>query len=162
MKKVLTLLSFLLLGVVLVGCGPKEKTFTGSGIEITLDSTFYEKDIVQASLYLESTKHIFSGIRESKEDLVSIIGVTTLEGYIEAVLANNNKTSDDVLESEHEGERYLYAYYTSNVGDEEYGYMLVVMEGENYFYTLNFGCKGKDLEKNKVQYIEWANTISVQ
>jgi hypothetical protein len=35
------------------------------------------------------------------------------------------------------------------------------MESDDYYYVMNLGCLNKDLEGNKEQYIEWANTISV-
>ena len=40
-----------------------------------------------------------------------------------------------------------YAYYESVVEEQTFGYMLITMEGENHFYTMNFGCYKKDLRR---------------
>ena len=41
--------------------------------------------------------------------------------------------------------------------------MLVCMEGENKFYTMNFACLTKNFtDKTKEQYLEWAKTIRVE
>lgn len=57
---------------------------------------------------------------------------------------------------------YFYAYYSSTVNEETFGYMLVCMEGAEKYYFMRFGCREKNLEKNKDQYKTWAKTIVVE
>jgi len=148
----------------LVGCKSsskdKEKTFSGSGLTITLNNTFFEKEVIQAQLYLESTDHIFMSLRETKTDL-SNFQITTLDAYIKAVLNNANKTAT-VQTYEKDGISYKYAYFTSTVGEQKFGYMMLAQEGKDHFYSMNFGCLEKKLEDNKDLYTKWAKTIKVE
>lgn len=148
--------------IALSGCSlfaPEDQEFSGSGITITLNDTFYETDTVQWSLYVSSLKHVFMGLRETKADAISA-GIYDLEAYTDLVLDNGGYADATVYVSEN-GE-YMYAYYSATVDDKEYGYMLICMEGENHYYLMNFGCLYDDLEDNKDQYIEWADTIIVE
>lgn len=144
----------------LTGCFGFTKTFSGIGITIELDSTFIKKDAIQAPLFIESTKHIFTGVRETKEEIKEL-GIDTLEQYINAILTGNGKTAS-VEEYDEDGLKYYYAYYTSKVTDRSFGYMMIVMEGKEHFYAMNFGCLEDNLESNKDQYKAWAKTIVVE
>lgn len=147
--------------ILLVGCKSLEpKEFTGAGMTIELNDSFIQKEVIQAPLYLESPQHIFMGIRESKSELRGY-GVSTTEQYIGAVLNAHGKTA--TVEQYNEGDlSYYYAYYTATVNEQTFGYMLFVLEGESHFYSMNFGCLEKDLEKNKTQYNDWIKTITVE
>lgn len=64
-KRSLISFSFVFL-FVLTGCVKKEKTFTTpAGLEITLNTSFKEKEIVSQTFYLESKDMIFYGIERS-------------------------------------------------------------------------------------------------
>ncbi|WP_264230141.1 hypothetical protein [Acholeplasma laidlawii] len=156
-KKILLVVTVLSL-LLIAGCSPSTKEFSGSGMTVKLNESFVEKEVIQAPLYLESQNHIFMGMRESKTDLASY-GISNLEDYIEAILDNHGKSAT-VEVYEDEDITYYYAYYTATV-DREYGYMLFVMEGESYFYSMNFGCLESNLDKNKTQYHNWAKTVIV-
>lgn len=162
MKKLAIITVFVLSLFALSGCslfGPTEQEFSGGGITITLDDSFVEQSNVNWPLYLSSFDHIFMGLRESKSDAVSV-GISTLADYMDLVLYNGGEENATVFESEN-GE-YLYAYYSATVDGEEFGYMLICMEGANYYYLMNFGCYNDELNDNKDQYIAWANTIVVE
>lgn len=155
------LLSFLLvLTFVLVGCGSKSKDFEKIGIKITLDTSFVEKEVIQFPLYLESTQHAVMGLRERISDATSV-GIIDLEEYINAVLSTGGKsatvTKDDVEDME-----YYYAFYESEVNDQTFSYMLVVLEGESYYYAITFGTLESKFEKSKDQYFDWVKTIVVE
>lgn len=148
----------------LVGCdlfGPEDKEFTGSGITVTLNDSFYESENVSFPLYLISVKHIFAASRELKTS-VSPYGIRSLSAYAEAVLENNNHGDSEVLLRDEDGHYYRYAYYTADVDGTEYGYMIVFMEGASHYYAMNFGCLNKNLEASKEQYFAWADTIVVE
>lgn len=162
MKKIFTtvILSFVFL---LVGCnmGPEAKTFEGSGITVELTEAFIEKDVIQAALYLESTQHIFMGNPEDKA-LVVAYGADTLDEYIELVLQVSNKSDSEILHYEDDDTEFYYAYYENSVSGQDFGYMLICMEGEDNYYTLNFGCRLNKFEGNKEQFLAWGKTIVVE
>lgn len=56
----------------------------------------------------------------------------------------------------------MYAYYEATVNDQTFGYMLLAFEGEDHFYSMNFGCLESKLESNKEQYFKWASTITIE
>ena len=150
----------MLSALLLVGCTSK-KEFSGAGIKIELNDTFTKKTVIQAPFYLESPQHIVMGLRETKSDLSSH-GIGTLNEYIVAVLRNGNKLVPVEESDEDESFEYYFAYYTSSVEDQDFGYMLVVLEGEDHFYSITFGCLESNLEKNKDTYFKWLNTITVE
>lgn len=160
MKRRLLLIVAFFFIIMLAGCVKSEKTFSASGVTITLNKSFVEKEVIQAPFYLESKDHLFLASRESKSEL-SAFSITTLESYIKAVLKNANKTAT-IQTVEEENLSYKYAYYTSTVNEQTFGYMLIVMEGKNHFYAMNFACLEKKLEGNKDLYIKWAKTITVE
>lgn len=164
MKKFLIALLGVLSVFSMAGCdwfGPAEKEFSGSGITVTLTEEFVLTETVIVPFYLVSVDHIFMGMRESKSTL-SPYGITNLDEYILAVLENGGHPEESTFASDETGATYRYAYYTSTVEGIEYGYMLVCMESDTYFYSMNFGCLEPHLESNKTQYHEWADTIVVQ
>lgn len=145
--------------ITLSGCSAKEKEFSGSGINISLTNEFFEQEVIQAPFYLESKNHIFMGMRETKAEL-SLYSIDTLSEYINAVLANGGVTTE-VYMKDNDDNSYMYAYYSTTVGEIEYGYMLIAMEGESHYYSMNFGCLNDKLDGYKDQYFKWAETISV-
>jgi len=163
MKKLLFLVVLVFSLFALAGCSItriSDKEFTAAGITITLDNSFTQKEVVQAPLYLESLEHIFIGLRESKSSLFSY-GIDTLAEYTQAVIDNAGHDSE-VLTFDEGGITFMYAYYEATVEDQDFGYMLICMEGASYFYTMNFGCLEKNLERNKDQYMDWIQTIIVE
>lgn len=160
MRKVVSCLFAMVMFMGLAACTPPAKEFSGSGMTVTLNNQFVEKEVLQAQLYLESTQHIFMGSGENKSDAIAA-GISDLKVYTERVIKNNKK--DSTVEEFSEGDvRYFFAYYTSTVGSESFGYMLVCMEGATKYYSMNFGCREKNLEDNKAQYQTWAKTIKVE
>ncbi|AUD63806.1 hypothetical protein BK010_09465 [Tenericutes bacterium MO-XQ] len=162
MKKLSILLVVFLFAVALTACSAKEKEFSGAGITVTLDESFVEKEVVQAPLYLESFDYIFTGLRESSSELIGY-GIGNLEDYIDAVLSNNNHESSTVetMTDDDNNVLYYYAYYTATVEDMEFAYMLVTMQGESHYYTMNFGCLESNLDDSKDQFFTWAESITV-
>lgn len=162
MKKISVLIIMFLFAFALSACEAKEKEFSGAGISVKLDESFVEKEVIQAPLYLESYDYIFMGLRESSSELVAY-GITTLEDYVDAVLANNGHGSSTVetMTDDEDNILYYYAYYTATVEDMDYGYMLIAMQGESHFYTMNFGCLESKLDDSKDQFKTWAESITV-
>ena len=162
MKKLTLLLAVFMFAFALSGCQAKVKEFSGAGITITLDESFVEKDVIQAPFYLESYDYMFTGMREGISEL-SGYGIYDLEDYIDAVLNNNghrDSTVESVLDDE-DNVLYYYAYYTATVEDMEFGYMLIAMQGDSHYYTMNFGCLESKLDSSKDKFMDWAETIVI-
>lgn len=163
MKKIFIAMLLSVASLLLTGCNmfqPLEKEFTGTGITITLNEDFVITETVMAPFYLTSLDYIFMGLRDSKSEFVDT-NVTSLQDYTTAVLEFGGYSGATVLTAE-EGYSYLYSYYTATVEEVEYGYMLICMESDNYYYLMNLGCLNDNLEDSKEQFIEWANTIIVE
>ena len=163
MRKIFLLFVMGLFGFALMGCdlcAPEEEVFTGGGITITLNDNFIKTDTVMVPMYLESMDHIFMGEREAKSLFVDT-EITNLTEYAEAILEYGGYTDSTVCQSE-EGYEYVYAYYSATVDENKFGYMMICMESDSYYYLMNLGCFYDDLEDSKEQYIEWANTIVVE
>lgn len=161
LRKILSIFVFLMVSFGLMGCTATPMEFSGSGITITLTDDFLEEDVIQAPFYLESRDHMFMGMRESKASLVSYY-INSLSDYIDAVLEAGGLPSIDKFTQDDGDVEYMYAYYSKTVGEVDYGYMLIVMESEDYFYTMNFGCLNDKLDDNKDQYFQWLETIIVE
>jgi hypothetical protein len=163
MKKIVLLFMILVFTMGLSACSSADKEFSDIGVTITLNDTFIEKDVIQAPLYLESQEYIFTGLRESYSSLVPY-SIINLEDYIEAVLTNNGhgNTSYEAMTDDDDNVLYLYAYYHATVEDMDFGYMLIVMQGSEHFYTMNFGCLEDNLDDSKDQFMDWAETITVE
>ncbi len=159
-KKIVFLMILSLFIFGLTGCTAKAKEFSGSGITITLTDDFVEEEIAQAPFYLVSPNHILMCYKESKSDL-EYYPIDTLEDYINAVLTNGGFSSEIFTYNE-DDVHYMYAYYSKTIDEVDYGYMLIVMEGENHFYSMNFGCLDSKLDSYKDQYSDWAKTIIVE
>jgi hypothetical protein len=145
----------------LTACGPKAKTFEGAGVQITLTNEFSVEETVLVPFYLISKNHIFMANRESKT-VLKTHGVNTLQQYVDLVLSNAGKVAATQEAETSDKTPYIFAYYNSSVNGQNFGYMLMVFEGERYFYTMNFGCLAHHLETYKDQYIKWASTIKVE
>lgn len=163
MRKIVVVMLTLILGLSLTGCfGSKEKEFEGTGLKVTLNSSFKETEYLGIQMALQTKDHIFTSLRESKS-LLAQYGVDNLEEYFNAVLSSKNYTAELNEQKDENGKvQFLYGYYGATVDSQDFGYMLVVLEGEDYMYTVNFGCFKKNLEKNKEQYLDWAKTIVVE
>lgn len=164
MKKTIFTFICVFLAFATTGCdffAPAEKEFSGSGITITLNDDFAVTETVLAPLYLVSLDHVFMGMRESKS-LANAYDIYSLQDYATAVLTNGGKTDVSTYNSNETGATYIYAYYTSTVDGNDYGYMLVCMESSTYFYSMNFGCLEENLEDSKTIYHNWADTIIVE
>lgn len=140
---------------------PKDKVFKSHGITVTLNDDFHEKEYLGFQVAYLSEKSFFAANREEKSLFVGT-GIYNLRGYIDAVLKLNNKYSTIKEGVTSEGQKYYYAKYTSKVDGDSFSYYLVTLEGNNHYYTINFGCRTKDYNKLESQYEDWAKTIIVE
>lgn len=166
MKKVLKSFICLMFILMLTGCSlfsAKPKEFSGNGMTVTLTSDFSVGKNVQVPFYVASDKHIFMGANESKSLLASNgYRNLTLEQYAELVIYIYKKNVKINTYQDDETE-FVYAYYDSTVSGVSYSYMMVCMEGDDSFYTMNFACFTKNFDDStKELYMKWAKTIRVE
>jgi hypothetical protein len=140
---------------------PKKKTFESHGITVTLTEDFYEKDFLGFQVAYLSDKSIFAANREDKY-MFDNMGIDDLDDYIEAVIGLNGKQSKISKSKAENGEEFYYAEYSSTVDGDDFSYLLVAFEGDDHYYAINFGCKSKNYDSLKDQYMKWTKTISVK
>lgn len=159
MKKIL--LTFVLIFSLLFTAGcKKEKEFTMDGLKVTLDSSFVKREQIGVVLAAVSTDKIFTANRQEKSQFGSSY---TLSDYYDACLMSINLTGEHEEYKDEEGNiKFLYGYYNNTADEQEYGYMLVVLEGNDYFYAVNFGTYSDKLDSNKDKFLNWAKTIVVE
>lgn len=143
----------------ITSCKGKEKTFSDSGITITLNSKFKKQNIQGAQIVYATSRIGFMGNPESKELLM--IPNDSLDQYTEKVISVNNLDIDYQIYDE-DDIKFGYAYYTSVVGKQTYKYMLVTKEGNDNYYTMNFWTLENIFDKYSDQFMEWAKTIIVE
>jgi hypothetical protein len=160
-KKVFLLWMIVGFTVVLSACSASSEVFEASGITIELSDDFIQGESLEFPMFLESKNHMFVGLRESKVSLRSY-GIDNLQEYIDAVVDNAGGVDSDILTFDENGIQFTYAYYTREIDGRSFGYMLVIKEGTSHYYTMNFFCVAKNLEKSKSMYMDWAKTITVQ
>ncbi len=155
MKKLVCLL---LVGFLLTGCAllNNTKTYTSNGISVTMDSGFYEKELVSQTVYLESKDAIFTALKEDYASLaaVNITKDSTLKDYTDIV-----KTVNGMTESFTEKDGLIYATYEKNVSGKDFFYLVTAYKTDDAFWLVNFACNKKDKAKFEPKFIEWAKTV---
>lgn len=158
MKKTLLVLFAILL---LTGCslGKTTKTYSTNGISVTMDSGFYEKELVSQTVYLESQDAIFTALKEDFESLVgtTITSESTLKEYADVIKTGNNLTEDFI-----EKDGILYTTYEKEVSGKDFFYLVTVYKTNDAFWLINFASNAKDKAKFEPKFIEWAKTITFE
>lgn len=146
--------------LVLVGCGKRVKTFTSdAGIEITLNSSFHEKEIVSQTLYLESDKMIFTALKEDKS-LFEQVGINfasySLNAYTNLVLENNKLSTEIKTE-----EGLIYFSYEKEVSGKKFTYQAYTFKGSDEFWLCQFAVETKNYVALLDNIVKYAKSIVV-
>ncbi len=141
--------------------GDSEKTFSKSGISITLTDEFYEKDYISYTVYLESPDALVAVVKEDFS-LFTEIGISTdisLKDYAEmAILANQfNDIASDIVEED--GLTY-YTYESEEDGDTYY-YACYVFRGTDAYWLVNMACFADRKDDFQPKFNEWAKSVVV-
>lgn len=165
MKKIILILLFILT-LSLTGCTSKveEKEFTGAGLTIRLTSEFKEYEHKSWDLYLSTdTSVAFMARRYTKHQIVQNVDLSTLsnEGYMNFCIANNGfeATVYHVERPVDSFDPFCYCYFTD--ANSKYGYMMIVMSNDNYFYNINLSTTYADFQDSKQMLMEYAVTIKL-
>ena len=140
---------------ILAGCS-QEKTFEKSGMQITLTSAFYEKDLVSLTAYYESTDSIVTALKEEFSQ-VEGFGNYTLAEYTDLV-KQANKLSAAV--SSREGQDYQYFTYEKSVSGKTFFYLATTHKASDAFWLIQFACDVSDKEKFTDTFLGWADTVT--
>jgi len=165
MKKILSIcLVFILTMTLLTGCAfktlldkispPEEKTFTKSGMSITLTDDFYEKEYVSFTSAYESEK---IAVFTLKEEFTLFGGANySLKEYAELVTQANMlsatvKTKDDLT----------YFAYDKEVNGKDFHYTAFVYKGSDAYWLIQFACVKDQAEKLEKDIFAYAASVKV-
>ena len=151
---IVPILCAILISSTAVGCfGEKAKTFSKSGMSITLTDKFYEKEQIAYTAYYESSNAIVVCL---KEDFGSISSSYTLTQYANAVIENNNLSNSQVTTHDN----YVDFSFERSVSGKDFYYYARCFKTTDAFWLVQFGILSsqKDEMSSKIQ--SWADSIT--
>lgn len=160
MKKLSFTLVIITLIISLTGCSlfasaPKDKTFTKSGMSITLTEDFNEKEIVSYTATYESTHVAIFALKE-EFNLLAGFEDYTLDEYAGMVIENNGKD----CQVEHKDDLTYFTFdYAAN--GKTYKYLSCVYKGTDAFWLIQFSTVADEYGKYESDIIKWAQSVKV-
>lgn len=147
MKKICIIMIYFVCLLGLTGCSEKAKTFMNdAGIEITLNESFYEKDLISQTLYLESAKMAFIALKEEKSLIEQATGTRfdlySLFDYTRLVIRNNQLSAD--IKSDDD---LLYFIYEKEVSGKNFTYQAYTFKGSDAFWLCQFAVETKNYDE---------------
>lgn len=160
-KRILAGVAALVICFFLAGCDfeVKDKTYTSSGLTVTMEDGMFEKDLASATVYYEGTSVIMSGLKETF-DALSVVNLgkeSTIADYIKVVEKNNGSTFDV---KEEDG--ITYFTYEKEISGKSFFYLASVYKTDDAFWLVNFGCETKNKDKYEQKFIKWAKTVKFE
>ena len=157
MKKLIAMI-LVVCSVMLLASGchlfKKEKTFSKSGMSITLTEDFVEKDRISFTSTYESDDII---VTTTKEDMSHfILTGLDLDGYTKEVIKVNKLT---VLPQHKDG--LTYFEYEKEASGKEFHYYAFTFEGEDAYWLIQFACEQKNHEKLEETIFKYAKSVKV-
>lgn len=138
----------------------EEKTYSSNGFTITMDGSFYEKDLATSTFYYESFEAGVMGTKEYFKDLKDL-GITensSLKDYGDIISFVNEEEYDYIDLND----KIKYFTYEDSINDKDYFYVSAITKGSDAFWLITLFCE----EKNKDQYLpkfeKWLNTVEVE
>jgi hypothetical protein len=141
-----------------VGCGSaKEKTFSASGLEITLNEDFTETNNASMTVCYATTVDVVMALKEEFSRFATA-GISaedmSLDDYAQLVCTSNGISAvvshDDGLTS--------FTYQNESNG-KNYQYYAVVCKGSDAFWLVQFACEADQFEAHQPSFVQWAKTI---
>ena len=159
----------------LVVTTPREKVFEKRGVTVVLESDFKVVETEKWDFYAENDEYAFMSTRISKKSEIPSkeegkpavkLENLTLQAYLSLTLAaygisvdENDGNTITIYYADTFGSGFYYCYYKDGSG--KYGYMLLVKESLNYFYTMNIACDADQLNSSKTKMLQYAVTVTV-
>ena len=159
MKKA-AILSLILSAVLIfsTSCGvldflKEDKTFTKSGMSITLTESFYEKENAAYTAYYESPMILVFAI---KEELSYFEGMNlTLNEYAQLVIYNNNLSCEVIEDND-----LTYFIFEKSVNGKNYLYFASVYKSDDAYWLIQFACESANYEELKEAIIKYAQSVT--
>ena len=165
MKKTIALILVLTTLLTLASCGMlfpkakdgKAKTFSVSGMQITLTDSFSEMELdgYEAAY---STRDVLVIMLKESFDLTTSAGISDFAGYAETVHQGNENYSPTELMTE-EGLTYFEYTFLNTDENKTYKYFTVMLEGTDAFWTVQFACEVSEYDGYKSYFVNWAKSI---
>ena len=133
---------------------PKEKTFSKSGLTITLTNKFYEKEFAPyAAAYSSDSIAVFT-LKEDKS-LFGNEDLTLLE-YAELVVENNqlNATVREI-------EGLISFTFEKTVDGKDYTYFATVYKSNDSYWLLQISCENTKYEDLKSTIVKYTKSVKV-
>ena len=154
-KGILTLMACFTLVICGCSCFNKTKTYSAHGMSITMSDDFYEKNLVSATYYLESSDSIMIAIKEEFQEVLP--ESTTIEEYTDMVLENNYLNTNI---NSRANEEYKYFTYEKTVSGKEFFYLATTHKTADAFWLIQFACVEDDKDDFEDKFLEWADSIT--
>lgn len=160
MKKRISIFAAVLASLIclcaVAGCTISPKTFEKAGMQITLTTAFYEKEMVSQTAYYESRTAVVVAL---KEEFSSLPGASdyTLSDYTDLVISGNRISAETHTR---EGKGYEYFTYEKTVSGNDYFYLATTHKTDDAFWLIQFGCFTKNKDNKTETFLEWADTIT--
>lgn len=161
MKKLIAILMVALMLASFASCdfAPKEKTFTNSGLTITLTDDFSEASYEGYTVCYDSTKVAVFVIKE-EFSLLEGLKDYTLQKYAELVhTANSSKLPGNITMVEGLT-AFEYTYFNTD-DDTTYKYFTTMFKGDDAFWTVQFCCASEKYEEYKADILKYAHSVDV-
>ena len=161
MKRILalTLAVVMMLGMVsCFGGEAKPKTFTKSGMSVTLTDDFRETSIEGYTVVYDSAQ---IGVFALKESFTLLAGLEnwTLEKYGAAVASAN--ASKGAGQPKTQNGVYCLEYDFENTTEGvTYHYVAAMYKADDAFWTISFACRKADAEKLTAKLYEYAASVT--
>ena len=155
--KQISLVSLVLaLLVVFTACDlfSSEKTFSGNGYSITLDSSFVEKEYVSMTGYYESQKLVATVLKE-EFSLFEGYYIGSLEEYAELIIEANGLS--DIKVSKNNG--IVFFEYEKTLNGKNFKYYATVHKGSDAYWLVQFGCETKNYDSLKADMEKYASSF---
>lgn len=162
MKKILALTLVLVMLVSMASCLKSglegaEKTYTHSGMSITLTENFKETSFEGFDICFDSADVAVFCLKEAFT-LAEGIEDWSLDYYAELTLQANaaqNPTLDQV-----DGMPIMEYTYSDAESGITYAYLSVMYKSADAFWAIQFACDAEIYEANKSTFIQWAKSVS--
>lgn len=157
MKKLIAMI-LVVCSVMLLASGcdlfTKEKTFSKSGMSITLTEKFVEKDRVTFTSTYESEDILVTTLKEEINPIVG--GFIDLDAYAKEVIKVNLLN----VEPQHK-DGLTYFEYEKEANGKDFHYFAFTFEGEDAYWLIQFACDQKNHEKLEETIFKYAKSVKV-
>ena len=161
MKKIVTLLTVLVLLLSLTACAssPKEKVFTKNGMEITLTTEFTETSVDGYTVCYDSRRAAVFVLKESFTLMEGLEEMTVNEYAEIAREANANRAPSSVATKD--GITYFEYSFHNESENVTYRYYTTLHKGADAFWMIQFACPESTYATQQATFSTWAQSISV-